>query len=323
MAVYKSPCGSPCGAFQSCLVGSPKTPCRLFVEDDEADKLFSSSSSPKKPKLDTGKPAIICGPPEAPRKQRKKPKGPVPIEGLPVLPDDFYINRLEQIGEGSYGQVFKVNLVNCGIPESQSFAMKVISVIPGGRTTPNDLRCEAANFGSPKCVPGVGMSSPDGKTYYGFSPIAVPLDKFPITSQNIEEVIDLTKAAVMDGHLSVAADACPENMGFLSAATPTVVLGENGLPCAGVEIEEDCVKFIDIGNADSPNDCNPKYGALFDEGAMDSDEAHLKYRRFKCDMMSALLRNRLLAEPRNEYDIVREICNSETYGYTYAAGDRR
>jgi len=325
MQTPNSSCGSPHGSqfdspcgfkIQSCIddfLGTP--PRKLFVEEDAG-----YSSPQKKQKLDTGS-APSSGPPEVVRKKSSKnPAGP--IKGLPVKPDDFFIKQLQKIGTGSYGEVFRVTLDNFEIPESPSFAMKVISVIPGGRTSPNDLRCEAANFGSQKCVPGVGMSSTDGKTYYGFSPIALPLNELPITSENIEKVDDLTRDAVMKGPFSVAADACPENMGFLSAGTPTPVLGENRLPCAGSPVANDEVVFIDLGNAE-PNDCNPKYGALFDEGAMNSDDAKLKYRRFKCDMMSALLRNRILPEPQNEYDIVRKICKSKLYGYTYAAGDRR
>lgn len=322
MTEYKCQCGSQ---IRSCFEGSfGIPPIRVLFEDAGAGAgaidLLSSPS--KMMKLESGSSAISCGPPEAPRKPRKKPDVLVPIEGLSVLPDDFFIKQLQKIGAGSYGEVFRVTLDNFEIPESPSFAMKVISVIPGGRTSPNDLRCEAANFGSQKCVPGVGMSSTDGKTYYGFSPIALPLNELPITSENIEKVDDLTRDAVMKGPFSVAADACPENMGFLSAGTPTPVLGENRLPCAGSPVANDEVVFIDLGNAE-PNDCNPKYGALFDEGAMNSDDAKLKYRRFKCDMMSALLRNRILPEPQNEYDIVRKICKSKLYGYTYAAGDRR
>jgi hypothetical protein len=324
MTEYNCQCGSQIRSCFEVSFGIP--PIRVLFEDAGAGACAGAidllSSPSKMMKLESGSSAISCGPPEAPRKPRKKTDVLVPIEGLSVLPNDFYINRLKCIGKGSYGEVFSVKLGNFGIPESPSFAMKVISVIPGGRTSTNDLRYEAKNFGSPKCVPGVGMSSTDGKTYYGFSPITVPLDKLPITSENIEKVYDLTRDAVMKGPFSVAADACPENMGFLSAGTPTPVLGENRLPCAGSPVENDEVVFIDLGNAE-PNDCNPKYGALFDEGAMKSDEAKLKYRRFKCDMMSALLRNRLLAEPRNEYDIVRKICKSKLYGYTYAAGDRR
>jgi hypothetical protein len=314
MQIPNSSCGSPCGAFQRCLVGSPKTPRRLFEGDDKANNLFSSP--PKKPKMDTGRAPISGGsPPELLRK--KKPIGP--IEGLLVKQDCLTPIITKKLGEGSFGTVFQVHLPGNELP----FAMKVIDIVSGGRSSPSDVRKEASNYSSPKCIPGVGMSSPDGKTYYGFSSIAKPLDKFPITFQNIEKVIDLTKAAVMNGPFSVVLDTCPENIGFISAGTPTPVLGENRLLCAGSPVQDDEVVFIDLGNADTPNDCNPKYSALFDEEAMDSDEAKLKYRRFKCNMMSALLRNRLLPEPRNEYDIVREICNSEPYGYTYAAGDRR
>lgn len=331
MTAFQSNCGSPCGspcdsscdAFQirSCFdefPGTPPgTPRKLFPEEDaEAVDLYASP--PKKQKLETGS-APITGPPEIVRKKPSK-KPDAPIEGLPVLPADFTPYIWGKIGEGSFGTVFKVSFPD---DDASSFAMKVINLVPGGRSSLSDLRNEASNYGSPKCIPGVGMSSPDGKKYFGFSPIAEPLNNASITSKNVEGINNMTNDAIMGANFPLITDSNLENLGIIRAGTPTPVLGENGLPCAGSLVEKDEVVIIDGGKFGCPNDCNGKYGALFDENAMDSEEAQQKYRRFKCDMMSALLRNRILVEPRNEYDIVREICKSETYGYTYAAGNRR
>lgn len=307
---------SPCVTFQirSCLHELPGTPLRLF----EGDAVDLYASPPKKQRLDIGS-APFSGPPELVRKKStKKPNGP--IEGLPVLPDGFKPIIAGELGKGSFGSVFKVSLPGDGY---LNFAMKVIDVVPGGRSSPSDLRKEALNYGSPKCIPGVGMSSPDGRKYFGFSPIAEPLNKASITPQNIEKIVFMTCCAIMKAKFELITDLSPENMGIVRDGTPTPILGEDGLPRAGPLVENDEVVIIDGGEFDSPNDCNGKYGALFDEGAMKSFEAQQKYRRFKCDVLSALLRNRLLSEPRNEYDIVREICKSDKYRYTYAAGDRR
>ena len=317
---------SPRGAFQiqSCLHDLPETPPRVLFggQDDCTAEAVDELSSPLKIRMiDGGASLPISGPPEAPRKRTKKPMGP--IEGLPVLQDGFTPCILKKIGKGSFGKVFQVCFPGDDTSTAPSFAMKVIKVVPGGRISPSDLRNEASSYGSPKCIPGVGMSSPDGRQYVGFLTIAEPLDKASITHENIEEIDGMTRDAIMEGDFPLITDSSPENIGIVRAGTPTPILGENGLPCAGSLVENDEVVIIDGGRIPHPNDCNGKYGALFDEGAMDSVEAQQKYRRFKCDVLSALLRNRLLAEPRNEYDIVREICKSPLYGYTYAAGDRR
>jgi len=313
---YDSPCRSPCGSPNGSRLNNdfPGTPSRVLFGGGD-DKYLSP---PKKQKQETGS-FPISGPPEIGRKKASK-KPADPIKGLPVLPNGFEPKIAGKLGEGSFGKVFQVRFPG---DDTSSYAMKVVEVVPGGRSSPIDLRIEASNYGSPKCNFGFGMSSSNGSQYFGFSCIAEPLDNAPITPENIEEIDSKTRDAIMGANFGLITDASLGNMGIVRAGTPTPILGEDGLPCAGSIVEQDKVVIIDGGEFDSPNDCNGKYGALFDEDAMNSLEAQLKYRRFKCDVVSALLRNRLLPEPRNEYDIVREICNSELYGYTYAAGDRR
>jgi hypothetical protein len=327
---YGSPCRSPCGSpcdfeIRSCFKDSfettpPGTPRVLFGEKDAGavDLLSSPSPSPlKKQKLNIGS-ASISGPPDAPSK-RKKNK---PIPGLPVLDDDdadFY-QIIGYLGEGSFGKVKRIQLKNdARNPDSPSFALKIV---PSGRASPKDLSDEGNNFGKKGCNWGVAMTTPDG-TFIGVSTIAKPLSDADITAKNIDEIIALTSEALMEANISVLNDAGPSNIGIIEKGTPTVIFGQDGLPCAGPLILEKTVKIIDVGPVDEPENANPMFSAMIPAENMIHENEIMKYRRFKCDMMSALLRNRLLAEPRNEYDIVREICNSETYGYTYAAGDRR
>lgn len=306
-----SPCGSPCGSpfgspcdFQ--ILRFPETPPRaLFRSDDEVQsplKVRKISESESRP--------FIC--PEAPMKQ-KKSKGP--IKGLPTLTNDSCILRIDDIGDGSFGTVFSVR-----VPGSPSnFAMKEINV--SGRSSPNDLLRENANFGKPGCVPGFAMSSPNGDKCYLFSPICDPLDKTDrINTENIDEINALMHDSIMKSSFSIITDANLSNMGIARAGTPTPILGENGLPCAGEPIPKDSVLFIDIGN-NGVNDCNPLTSALFDEHEMNTEEEQLQYRKFKCELLTALLRNRIQKVPRNEYDIAREIC--DLYGYVYAGGNRR
>jgi hypothetical protein len=318
-----SPCRSPCGfEIRSCFKDSfetpPGTPQRVPFGEEGAGAvdLLSFPSPLKKQKLKDGS-ASISGPPDAPSKRKKKP-----IPGLPVLDDDdaHFYQIIGNLGEGSFGKVKKIQLNNdARNPDSPSFALKIV---PSGRASPEDLSAEGNNFGKKGCNWGVAMTTPDG-TFIGVSTIAKPLSDADITAQNIDEIIALTSEALMEAGIPVLNDAGPSNIGIIEKGTPTVIFGEDGLPCAGPPILEKTVKIIDVGPVDEPENANPMFSAMIPAENMIHEEEIMKYRRFKCDMMSALLRNRLLTKPRNEYDIVREICNSETYGYTYAAGDRR
>ena len=92
--------------------------------------------------------------------------------------------------------------------------------VPCGRISPNDLRLQAANFGSPGCVEGFGASSSDGSTYFGFVPIAIPLNKIDISSQNFEAINASTMDALNVSPFPVVIDASPENMGFIPSGPP-------------------------------------------------------------------------------------------------------
>jgi hypothetical protein len=286
----------------------------LFGDDED-----SFSSPVKMQRLETGSAPISGPPPEQPSKR----KGKKPIPGLPVLEDndaDFY-KIIGKLGEGSFGKVVtRIQLKNeAGNPDSPSFALKIV---PSGRASPKDLSAEGNNFGKKGCNWGVAMTTPDG-TFIGVSTLAKPLSEADITAENIDEIIALTSEALMEADVTVVNDANPNNIGIIEPGTPTVIFGQDGLPCAGTPIRKRTVKIIDVGPVYEPENANPVFSAMIPVENMEHEKEIMEYRRFKCDMMSALLRNRLLAEPRNEYDIVREICNSELYGYTYAAGDRR
>ena len=284
-------------------MGSPNvSPMRASINNSGTPPRVLFGSPQKRPKT--------C--PKAPTKQQKK------ADVLNHLPE-FSPNSLKikgKLGSGSFGDVF---IVEMDPPNSPLFAMKEVLI---NRISPKDIAKEASHFGSPGCVPGFGMRSEDSKTYFGFSSIAVPLDKMLISTDNIENIISLLKVSVMTAPFPVITDANLENMGFLRAGTPTPMLGNDGLPCAGVPISEDCVCFIDLGNNDCPNDCNPNTSAIFDnDDVIKTDESMLKYRKFKIDMISALLRNKILQVKLDECDIARDICAK--YGYKYAGGDRK
>jgi serine/threonine protein kinase len=299
-----TPPQSPIKGSFSNLPGTP--PRRLFMADE-----VSSSSPLKKMKID-------YQPPEAPKKSRKNG----PIKGMSVLDegeDCFQIE--EELGKGSFGTVYSIKLKSqIGTPNSPLFALKKIIPVYGGRITSKDLVREANNFGSPGCVLGVGVTTKDG-IYLGFSPIAQPLSKIKLDEENIQKIIELTCCAVMEAPKEVMFDASPENMGFFPAETQTVFLGENGLMCVGSPIQKDIVSFIDIGECEAPEDANPKYSALI---SAETDEDIMKYRRFKCDILKALLENRILesssSPSKDEYQIVAEIC--ELYNYQYASSQK-
>ena len=303
----RSPCRSPCD-FQENVVSG--TPPRALFERDDGEDVKSSPSKFRKTSESKSTNSKSC--PKAPTRQRKQ-KGP--IDELRVLLDNSCILG-NMLGKGSFGTVFSVSF-----PGTPVFAMKEVPV--SGRSSPSDLRQEAANFGSPGCVPGFAMSSPNGAKCYLFSPICDPLDKTNrVNGENIDKIISKSIKTIMEAPFHVITDAGLSNMGIARAGTPTPVLGENGLPCAGDPISEDSVLFFDIGNND-PNDCNPMTSALFDEKQMNTVAEQLEYRKFKCDLIAALLRNRILdlEVRRDECDIAREIC--EKYRYTYAGGNRK
>lgn len=318
MCALNSSCGSPYGSpcdfrIRSCLSDLSGTPPRVLFAGESAD-LYSSPIKVRM--MNDGDRSPISGPP--PEQPRKLPK-PKPIPGLPVLDDDkskFY-QIIGNLGKGSFGKVRKVQFT--GNPDSPSFALKIVG---SGRASPKDLSVEGKNYGKPGCNHGVSMTTSDG-TFMGFSSIATPLSDAVVNSDNIDELISLTSDVLMTADISVVNDANPNNIGIIEPATPTVILGKDGLPCAGPPVLKRTVKIIDVGPVYEPENADPKFSAMISAEDMISEKDVIKYRKFKCDVMTAWLRNRLLAEPRNEYDIVREICKSEAYGYTYAAGNRR
>jgi hypothetical protein len=309
MTEYNSPFGRN---IRSVFDRLPVTPPRALFGDREVD-LFSSPG--KKIKLGSG---ASGGPPDAPSKRKK-----IPILGLSVLKGGeptVFCQIFEKIGEGSFGNVHRIQFnSDTGNPNSPSFALKTVH---SGRASPKDLSVEGEKYGKPGCNWGVAMTTHDG-TFFGVSTLAKPLSEADITPENIEEIIYLTSVALREADISVVNDANPYNIGIIEPGTPTVIFGEDGLPCAGPPILEKTVKIIDVGPVYEPENANPQFSAMISAENMRVEKDVMKYRRFKCDVMTAWLWNRLLAEPRNEYDIVREICKSEKYGYTYAAGDKR
>jgi hypothetical protein len=282
-------------------------PCVLFSKEE--DMIFGTpiQSPAKKQKMSV--------PPQSPRKSTMK--GPKPIPNLPILQNEEFFEVFELLGKGSFGTVYRFQFKsNIGLIDSPSFALK--KVISGGPATPKDLAAEAKNYGEPGCIQGVGMTTLDG-TYLGFSTIAEPLSKMMINQENIKKIINLTCEAIMKAPKSVIYDANLDNMGFIKKGTTTIVLSEDGFPCAGPLTEEDNVYVIDNGNIESPEDANPKYTALIPSEKMESEEDIMKFRKFKCDMMTALLQNQILEFSEDEFDIVAKICCK--YDYQYASGE--
>jgi hypothetical protein len=258
---------------------------------------------------------------EPPKKPTKKKVSKI-IPGLPVLDDlqmDMKIDICKNIGSGSFGNVYQIRLKDhLGKPKSPYFAMKII--LPGERTCHKDLIAEASNFCKDGCIPGFAMSKSDG-TYLGFSPIAEPLSQKIIHSGNIEKILKLMHEAIMNAQIQVVNDVNMQNMGYISKGTPTIVLDENGFPCEGPPISRDIVRIIDLGECEAPEDANPLYTALIPvENMIEQDDIN-KFRKFKFEMMDALLRNKILpiSQQVSHEIIVSEICKK--YEYQYAKGE--
>jgi hypothetical protein len=188
------------------------------------------------------------------------------------------------------------------------------------RQGPKALRAEAANVGSPGCASGVAATCEKGNLYL-FTPVAIPLTKMHgIGATLLEEVIRMTKEAIMKVLLSVVFDCKPDNIGFVPLGTTTVVADENGQPRAGPPTHANSVVFLDLGNCRSPDEADKNFNPLLDDEALETKEQQTKFREFKCEMMEALLRNQFADMPEDEMVIVARICTQ--YGWAYAGGEQ-
>jgi len=271
-------------------------------------------------------PGISSGPPPAPSKlmSRKKTGAEEPesiaIEGLPIL--IVLWKLIANLGAGSFGTVDAVAFSPPpgsppGMLDSPQVAMKVVK--QSERQGPKKLRGEAANVGSPGCASGVAATCEKGNLYF-FTPIAIPLSEMHrIGATMLEEVIRMTKDAIMKALLSVVFDCKPDNLGVVLEGTPTVVADENGQPCAGPPTDANSVVFLDLGNCGSPEEADKLFNPLLDDDALLTLEEQTKFREFKCEMMEALLRNKFAKIPQDQKQIVAGICTK--YGWSYAGGE--
>ena len=292
-----------------------ESPSRSLPYPNELFQIDENDSPSKRQKI-----SFEINPPKKPTKKKVSKI----IPGLPILDDsqmDMKIDICRKIGSGSFGNVYQIQLKShTGISDVEApyFAMKIIP--PGERTCYKDLIAEASNFGKDGCIPGFAMSKSDG-TYLGFSPIAEPLSQKIIHSGNIEKILKLTYEAIMNAQIQVVNDVNMENMGYISKGTPTIILDENGFPCEGPPISRDIVRIIDLGDCEAPEDANPIYTALISvENMIEQDDIN-KFRKFKFEMMEALLKNKILpiSQQLSHEMIVSEICRK--YKYQYAKGE--
>jgi hypothetical protein len=182
------------------------------------------------------------------------------------------------------------------------------------------LLAEAANVGSPGCASGVATTCKEGHLYL-FTPVAIPLTKmYRIGATLLEEVIRMTKKAIMEAPLSVVFDCKPDNLGFVPSGTTTVVADKNGQPCAGPPTDANLVVFLDLGNCGSPEEADKNFNPLLDDEAVETKEQQTKFREFKFEMMEALLRNQFADSREDEKRIVANLCTK--YGWAYAGGEQ-
>lgn len=271
-------------------------------------------------------PGIPSGPPPAPSKFMKKKSGPeepttLALKGLVLL--TILWKQIANLGAGSFGTVVKVVFLPSpgsppGTPCSPPVAMKTVT--QSKQQSAKALRAEAANLGSPGCASGVAATCEKGKLYL-FTPIAIPLTKmYRIGATLLEEVIRLTKKAIMKAPLSVVFDCNPNNLGFVRLGTTTVVADENGQPCAGPPTDANSVVFLDLGYCPSPEEANKDFNPILDNEAVETEEQKANFRKFKCEMMEALLRNQFADMPEDENRIVADLCT--TYSWRYAGGQK-
>jgi hypothetical protein len=242
------------------------------------------------------------------------------LEGLVLL--TILWKWIADLGTGSFGTVDEVAFQPPSgspleTPCSPSVALKI--AMRSDRQGPKALLAEAANVGSPGCASGVAATCEKGHLYL-FTPIAIPLSEMHrIGVTMLEEVIRMTKEAIMKALLSVVFDCKPDNLGVVLEGTPTVVADENGQPCAGPPTDANSVVFLDLGNCRSPEDGDKGFNPIVDDDALETIEKQTKFREFKCEMMEALLRNKFAKIPQDQKQIVAGICTK--YGWSYAGGE--
>ena len=256
--------------------------------------------------------------PSPPKKMKPKPKPKSKSNSnvntaagsleLPILSTPLSFG--DRLGKGSFGKVYEVSLPGSPL-------LVAVKVVEPGRLSAKMLRAEADNLGSPGCAKGVPMAGEDG-TFYVFSSIAKSLTK--IGAEKLESVVKKTKDAISAAPIEVVYDAKPENFGFIPRGTPIVQKDENGQPMVGPLTTEDKVEIIDLGSCASPEDADALFNPLIDDEAMDTEEAKLKFREFKCEMMESLLRNQFADMPVDEKQIVADICTK--YSWRYAGGEQ-
>jgi hypothetical protein len=227
------------------------------------------------------------------------------------------------LGAGSFGTVYKVvfqpNVDSpSGTPCSPEVAMKKLVMSP--KQGPNGLLREATNLGKPGCASGVAATDDQGNLYI-FTSVAIPLTQILCFGrQMLDEIIVMTKSAIMNAPLSVVYDCKPDNLGFVQKGTTTVVADVNGQPCAGPLTDTDLVVFLDLGNCWSPEEADGNFNPLLDDDALETEKEQLTFRQFKCEMMEALLRNQFAEHTEEEKMIVAIICTK--YDYSYAGGQQ-
>lgn len=266
-------------------------------------------------------------PPRAPSKSKlrrnhdSEEQTSLALEGVVLLAVPW--KWIDNLGDGSFGTVDKVALLPppgspLGTPCSPPVAMKTVS--QSDRQGPKALRAEAANLGSPGCAFGVATTNDDGDLII-FTSVAVPLSKMgQIGYQLLEEIISLMKISIKEGPLGVILDLKLENLGIIPEGTATVVPDEKGQPSIGPPTQKKQVVILDLGNFLDAEDTDATYTVFLEENDLMTEEQQANFRKFKCEMMEALLRNQFADSPEDEKLIVASICT--TYGWRYAGGQQ-
>ena len=293
---------------------SPSSPSR--------DKKYFSPISLESPDIVLFQESPKRGPPPATPSKQKKAKfrtadetTSYALKGLVIL--NVFWRLICNLGSGSFGTVDKIVIDSpSGTPCSPEVAMKKIVNSP--KQGPNGLLREAANLGQPGCASGVAATDYQGNLFL-FTSVAIPLTRIHCLGRQIlDQIIVMTKSAIMEAPLSVVYDCKPENLGLVQKGTTTVIADPNGQPCAGPLTDVDSVVFLDLGNCGSPEEADGNFNPLLDDDAFETENEQLKFRKFKCEIMEALLWNQFAEHPEEENLIVAIECTK--YGWSYARG---
>jgi len=147
------------------------------------------------------------------------------LKGLVVL--NVFWRLICNLSADSFRTVDKIVIDSpSGTPCSPEVAMK--KLVMSSKQGPKGLLKEAANLGKPGCASGVATTDDQGNMFLFTSLVISFTQILCLGRQILDEIIVMTKSAIMEAPLSVIYDCKPANLGLVQKGNTTVVADLNG-----------------------------------------------------------------------------------------------